>query len=154
MNDTCSLNNLPLYPFIHPTTLKNTVKLCAYCRAVGAGVGLFLIGWGLCCPARWDYSYPNLTLAQSIFYGIYGLLLALPIQSIKIHSLFKAIYTLFIVLSISFVFVQVFDTMFQYCLASELRMRPAPPVFQSMLVFFTLLQIPTILFYRKPYLLH
>ena len=123
-----------------------------YLRTIGRAVGVFLIVLSFFIPARTEFAHPILSLWQAGFYGVYGLFLLVP-ESKFSPKLWKQFFILFIVLTLVFVFIQVFDTLFQNYLAHQVHDKAFPPILQSMLVFFTLLQIPTILFRKKPNLL-
>lgn len=123
-----------------------------YLRAIGKGVGIFLIVWSFFIPARTEFAHPTLSLLQAGFYAIYGLLLLVPEHKFSAPN-WKRFLIVFSLFTLVFVFIQVFDTLFQNYLAHQVHSKAFPPILQSILVFFTLLQMPTILFRKKPNLL-
>ena len=106
---------------------------------------------------------------EFLFFIIYGTLLAMPWGHITRTATFRFAFGLLVVFSVAFGFLMVVDLMFQfpltwdrlgvadpnsiYQLKSEKGDKPAPPTFQGLLVFLSLLQVPTVLFQRKPELL-
>ncbi len=125
-----------------------------YARAAGVAVGLFLIAWSPFNVLRWqDGGQEALLNFQFLFFIAYGVLLALPWSRIHTERTFRLAFGILIVFSAAFAFVMVIDLMFQAVLASNTESKPAPPAFQGMLLFGALLQLPTVLFSRRPQLL-
>lgn len=123
----------------------------AYSRAAGVATGLFLLVWGPLTLWRWPhYGMPPLLVFSSILIAMWGLALVLPWQWIQTTRWWKLLYTMLIVLGIGFAFNCVADMMFQYMLAADLGKKPGPPAFLSVLLFISLLQIPTVYFLRYP----
>jgi hypothetical protein len=136
----------------HDIAIASYKRMFDYLRIMGKAVGIFLIGFSFFIPARTEYAHPILSLWQAGFYVLYGFFLLFPEGRFS-QKLWKRFFVLFIILTVCFVFIQVFDTLFQSYLAQAVHSKAFPPILQSMLVFFTLLQIPTILFRKQPNLL-
>ena len=97
---------------------------------------------------------PHLLLdAELIVYLVLALLYLLPWYCFVNMRCWKYLFALLVVFSVAFVFIQVFDLMFQYMLAAGMGQKSAPAAFQSLLVFLCLLQVPVALFLRRPELL-
>lgn len=126
----------------------------AYARAAGLGTGLFLLAWLPLNSARWMGQGPEWLLTlESIVFGGVALLLLLPWKKLFATRVWKPLYVVLCLFAVAFVFTLIADLMFQYMLAAENRAKPAPPAFQSTLLFVVLMQPPVILFLRKPSLL-
>lgn len=122
-----------------------------YSRAAGLSVGLFLILWSPFNLLRWGGEGPAwLTTFQTGFFMVYGLLLILPWKKLVVSRWWIPLFSLLCAAGAVFIFTMVIDLMFQYMLAADQGRKPAPPAFQSMLIFISLLQIPTVLFIRYP----
>lgn len=141
-----------------------------YARAAGIGVGLFMIGFAPFNGQRLATHAPDwLVTFEFLFFIAYGALLAMPWGRIRREETFRFAFGLLLIFSAAFGFLMVVDLMFQfpltwdragvadpdsiYQLKSEKGDKPAPPAFQGALVFLVLLQVPTVLFQRKPQLL-
>ncbi|MEM9226865.1 MAG: hypothetical protein AAGA45_02765 [Verrucomicrobiota bacterium] len=134
--------------------LDKRLKGIAYARAAGVAVGLFLILWSPFNLLRWGGQGPSALLNFAfIFFIAYGILLAMPWQRLRSERVFRFFFGILIVFSIAFGFLMVVDLIFQYMLAAEFANKPAPPAFQGMLVFAALMQVPVVLFARRPGLL-
>ncbi len=131
--------------------LRQRERGMAYSRAAGLSVGLFLILWSPFNLLRWGGEGPGSLLGfQTGFFMIYGLLLVLPWKKLAGSRWWKPLFSLLCVAGAVFIFTMVIDLMFQYMLAAEQSRKPAPPAFQGMLIFISLLQIPTVLFIKHP----
>ncbi len=144
----------------------------AYARALGVGVGLFLLIWAPFSLSRWLGQGPGFVHFAAGFFAVYGLLLILPYSRIRALRPWRLLLIILAVLSLLFVFVLVFDVLFvanlyvsNHDLATHV---PAPgsvydlseesgtgprlpfPVLNCMLVFLGLLQVPAVLFSRHP----
>jgi hypothetical protein len=89
---------------------------------------------------------------KSGFFLVYALILNLPYQKLP-ESKWKFIYGALVVLSMAFVFVMIASVMFAYMAAAERGERLGVPGFEGMLIFFALMQVPVVLFQRRPDLL-
>lgn len=147
---------------------ENTRKGLRYSRAVGVAVGLFLIAWTPFNAMRWQGQAPaGLLELEAVYFVIFGAMLALPWSKVAATKAWRSLFILLCVLTIGFGFLMVVDLMFQYILASgqlegvnkpsvynlESGKGPhkvAPPAFQSMIIFASFIQAPTIFFIRNP----
>ena len=91
-------------------------------------------------------------IKNSFFIG-YGVLLILPWRKISGARLWKKLFILFSIASIVFPFVLIFQVMFYFMDMAELSQKPAAPAMEGTLIFLGLMQLPTVLFVRKPELL-
>ena len=90
---------------------------------------------------------------KSTYLLIFALYIRLP--SKKIAGRVWLIYYIGIcLLSVGFVFLMVVDVLYQYMAAADVGERLGVPGFEGTLIFLSLLQIPTFLFYKKPHLLN
>ena len=126
----------------------------SYARAAGIGLGLFFVGWAPANMIRWGEQGPaSFLLFQVFFFIIYGILLAMPWSQIKPNKLWNYCFGTLLLFSFLFTFIMVIDTLFQHVLAAEVVSRPAPPAFPGLQIFFGLMQVPAVLFLRRPELL-
>ncbi|MEM8549413.1 MAG: hypothetical protein AAGF10_01350 [Verrucomicrobiota bacterium] len=134
--------------------MAKRLKGIAYARAAGVAVGVFLIFWAPFNALRWAGQGPSVLLSFALLFFItYGALLAMPWQRLRSERVFRFFFGVLIAFSIAFGFVMVIDLIYQYMLAAEFADKPAPPAFQGMLVFAALMQVPVVLFARRPELL-
>jgi len=134
--------------------LEQRMRGIGYARAAGVGLGLFFLGWAPANLIRWEGQGPSgLLLFEAFFFAAYGLLLAMPWNLIKSPRLWKYCFGALLMFSFFFTFIMVIDTLFQHSLAAEVGSRPAPPAFPGLQIFFGLMQVPAVLFLRKPELL-
>lgn len=89
---------------------------------------------------------------KGLYFAALVAILLLPFDRLK-NKTFKLFFPLLCLLSVGFVFLMVVEVMFAYMAAAEIGERLGVPGFEGMLIFLTLLQIPTILFRRNPDLL-
>ncbi len=121
-------------------------------RAAGFGFGVFLIPWGMVACWRWPAN-PTLAIIETFYFVAYGILLVLPWKKIIHERVWHGLFMIFALMSLGFVFMQIFDTLFQHLLAAEFQAKAHPPVIQGVQVFVGLLQMPTLFFAKKPHLL-
>lgn len=141
---TPSSDSITVIPAKHPGL--------RFARAFGIGLGLFLLGWGPASWLRWNGAL-GLGLVQGVFITGYALLLLLPWERLGRGRAWWITYAIFGVCSLSFVFYQVFDVLYQLALAQGAGHKSPPPAFQGVLIFLALMQLPTVLFAHKPELL-
>ncbi len=121
-----------------------------YARWAGHALGLFLIGFGL----RHVIAGAESTFIsfQAMYCIVYGLVLNIPYTRISETS-WKYAYGMLILLSVLFVFLMIAGVMFAYMAAAERGERLGVPGFEGSLIFLALMQVPAVLFQRKPDLL-
>ena len=121
-----------------------------YARVAGRLLGILLIGIGLFSSLRgWQGVFEPF---KALYFIAYGVLLNLPYRRIA-ETRWKALFTLLALGSAAFVFVMVVAVMFDYMAAAERGERLGVPGFEGTLIFLALLQVPAVLFQRKPELL-
>lgn len=91
-------------------------------------------------------------LFKGIYFVAYGIVVSLPYGRMSDKS-WRWSYGLLVGLSALFVFVMVAVVMFAYMAAAERGERLGIPGFEGTLIFLALLQVPVVLFQRKPELL-
>lgn len=124
-----------------------------YARAAGYGGALALLIWTPLNLIRWQGAGPAALLTwESVFFPVYALLILAPGARLP-QRLWRWYFPALLVGSAAFVFTMVIDLMFLALLAGETGGKIPPPAFQSGLLFSCLLQVPTILFQRRPELL-
>lgn len=89
---------------------------------------------------------------KGAYFVLYGIVISLPFQRMP-DTAWRAGYVLLVGLSALFVFVMVAVVMFAYMAAAERGERLGVPGFEGTLIFLALLQVPVVLFQRKPDLL-
>lgn len=121
-----------------------------YGRIAGRFLGLVLI-----CMGLWTllaHSEATFPLIKAIYFIGYGSLLNIPFTRIA-QKRWKWLYGLLVVSSIGFVFLMVIAVIFDYIAADARGERLGVPGFEGTLIFIALLQVPLVLFQRRPDLL-
>ena len=131
---------------LHPTTVRG---LC-YARWAGHFLSLLLIVIGL--AGLTASSMTTFLLFKSTYFLLYGVVLSLPFAKMSDRN-WRRCYILLVALSVFFVFVMVAVVMFAYMAAADRGERLGVPGFEGTLIFLALLQVPVVLFQRKPDLL-
>ncbi len=107
-------------------------------------------------PPRWDpavVSFPRALLAESWFLVAYAGLLFLPWRRISSPKAWTRLFVVLCVASLIFAFAMISEVMAKNYVAQAAGMKARLPVFQAILLFLCLGQIPLELFSRKPELL-
>jgi drug/metabolite transporter (DMT)-like permease len=107
-------------------------------------------------PPRWDpavVTFPVALRVESWFLIAYAGLLFLPWRRIESRRLWKGLFALLCVASFVFAFAMISEVMAKNYVAQAAGMKARIPVFQAVLLFLCLGQIPLELFSRKPELL-
>ena len=126
---------------------------------VGLGLNGLLGGFAvgpLHVPARWDpavVTFPDALRAESWFFIVYALLLFLPWRRIESRKVWNGLFALLCVASVVFAFAMICEVMAKNYIAQNAHLKAKIPVFQAVLLFLGLGQIPIELFSRKPELL-
>jgi hypothetical protein len=89
---------------------------------------------------------------KACYFIFYGIVLNIPFRGIS-DANWKRAYGLLIACSVAFVFVMVVTVMFNYMEAADRGERLGVPGLEGTLIFIALLQVPAVLFQRKPDLL-
>ena len=121
-----------------------------YARLAGKLLGLLLICIGILSLA--DNTGSSFTIFKAVYFIVYGSLLNLPFQKLAPRA-WKWTYGVLVAGSVAFVFLMVIAVIFDYIAADERGERLGVPGFEGTLIFLALLQVPVILFQRKPDLL-
>lgn len=143
----------------------------ALARALGVGVGIFLLLWGPFSLVRWLGVGPIWSKIEAGFDVFFGLLLILPYARVRSDKLWRRLLAVLAVSSLLFVFVLVFDVLYVANLFVENANPAAPPaeaekslyvytddtgprlpfpVLNCALVFLALMQAPVVYFSRHP----
>lgn len=120
-----------------------------YARLGGSVLTVLLWALGVTALVRGTGSFE---LFKGAFFIVYGTVISLPFQRMP-DVAWRASYGLLVGLSALFVFVMVAVVMFAYMAAAERGERLGVPGFEGTLIFLALLQVPVVLFRRKPDLL-
>ena len=107
-------------------------------------------------PPRWNpavVTFPVALRAESWFFIAYAGLLFLPWRRIADRRLWNALFALLCVASVLFAFAMICEVMAKNYIAQNAHLKAKIPVFQAVLLFLGLGQIPIALFSRKPELL-
>jgi hypothetical protein len=129
----------------------------ALCLGMGINelVGGITLG-ALHIPPRWNpavVTFPGALRAESWFFVAYGLLLFLPWRRLVSARLWNGLFSLLCVASVLFALAMICEVMAKNYIAQNAHLKAKIPVFQAVLLFLSLGQIPLELFSRKPELL-
>ena len=145
-----------------------TARRIRYGRIIAVAFGLLCLGLGingllggfsvgpLHIPPRWDpavVTFPVALRAESWFFIAYAGLLFLPWRSLRNPKLWQWLFSLLCVASVAFAFMMICEVMAKNYIAQNAHLKAKIPVFQAILLFLSLGQIPLELFSRKPELL-
>jgi hypothetical protein len=119
-------------------------------RGAGYAFGIFLLVWGIL-----ELSGGKLTGSFAPVYAfwkiVYGALLLFPYHLLHNNSrLWFTAFLAFVAATVLFVFLTVAAVIFAYIAATEAGEKLGVPGFQGTLIFVFLLQIPVLLFHRRP----
>ena len=117
--------------------------------------GGFSLG-GLTIPPRWKpetVSFPLALSAENYFFVFFGLVILIPLEKIKDEKLWRIIFGIICVAAIVFAFAMISEVMAKNYIATAAKTKARLPVFQAILLFTSLGQIPIHLFVRRPDLL-
>lgn len=122
-------------------------------RRFGLLLGLFFLGYGpyTVWEAGSAAGLPHYLKAAYI--AAFGALLLLPMDRAGSERLFWAGFVTLALAATGFVFLMIVSVMFDYMAAAERDERLGVPGFEGTLVFFSLMQVPVMLFLRKPEML-
>jgi hypothetical protein len=117
--------------------------------------GGFSVG-GLTIPPRWKPETVTFPLALSLenyFFVFFGLLILIPLEKIKDDKQWRIIFSVICVAALIFAFAMISEVMAKNYIATAAKAKARLPVFQAVLLFLSLGQIPIHLFVRRPELL-
>jgi len=145
-----------------------TAQRIRYGRIIAILFGVLCLGLGinelvggislgpLRLPPRWApevITFPQALRAESWFFIAYALLLFLPWRRIADEKLWKGLFAVLCVASVVFALAMICEVMAKNYIAQNAHLKAKIPVFQAILLFLGLGQIPLELFSRKPELL-
>lgn len=107
-------------------------------------------------PPRWDpavVTFPAALRAEAWFFVGYAVLLFLPWRRIADGRVWRALFALLCVASVVFAMAMICEVMAKNYIAQNAHLKAKIPVFQAILLFLALGQIPLELFSRRPELL-
>lgn len=131
---------------LHPTTVRGL----GYARWAGYFLSLLLIVIAL--SGLTASRLTTFELFKSAYFLFYGVVISLPFAKMSDKN-WRRVFILLVVLSALFVFVMVAVVMFAYMAVADRGERLGVPGFEGTLIFLALLQVPVVLFQRKPDLL-
>lgn len=147
---------------------ETTARRIRYGRLIALGFGAFCLAMAvnellgglafgpLRIPPRWDpavVTFPGALRAESWFLIAYAGLLFLPWRGIVSSKAWNRLFFVLCVASVIFAFAMISEVMAKNYVAQAAGMKARIPVFQAVLLFLCLGQIPLELFSRKPELL-
>ena len=119
-------------------------------RRFGMLLGLFFLGYGPYTVLEVESAAGVPHYLRAAYIAGFGLLLLLPLEKAGSDRMFWIGFTSLCVIAAGFVFLMIVSVMFEYMAAAERDERLGVPGFQGTLVFFSLMQVPVILFLRRP----
>jgi len=127
----------------------STARGLRYARVAGYVLSALLWALGITALVKGTGTFE---MFKGVYFVIYGVVLCLPFGRMSDRGWCWG-YGLLVGLSALFVFVMIAVVMFAYMAAADRGERLGVPGFEGMLIFFALLQVPVVLFQRKPDLL-
>lgn len=119
-------------------------------RLSGVGLGLYLLFSAPYKISQFAGTSDARLWVETGVLGTVGLIQLVPWTHIRSRRLFRAFFTLLVALTTATVFALVFFTMFTYIDMMSVGRKPGLPAFQGVVIFLSLLQVPTVLFLRHP----
>ena len=118
-----------------------------YARWAGHALGCILICAAIVSTIRGlEGTFSSI---KASYFILYGIVLNLPFMRIS-DARWKLIYGLLVFCSVAFVFVMVVSVMFNYMNAADRGERLGVPGLEGTLIFLALMQVPAVLFQRRP----
>lgn len=124
----------------------STVRGLRYARMAGMAMSLLLLVLGVSALIKGSGTFD---LFKGSYFVVYGVVLGLPFGRLP-ERVWRGCYGALAVLSGLFVFIMIAVVMFAYMAAADQGDRLGVPGFEGSLIFFSLLQVPVVLFQRKP----
>jgi hypothetical protein len=118
-----------------------------YARWAGHALGIILICAAIVSVIRGLEG--AFSIIRASYFILYGIILNLPFVQIS-NARWKWFYGLLVFCSIAFVFVMVVSVMFNYMDAADRGERLGVPGLEGSLIFLALMQVPAVLFKRRP----
>jgi hypothetical protein len=110
----------------------------------------------LTIPPRWKpetVTFPLALCLENYFFIFFGLLILIPLEKIKDDKQWRIIFSVICVAALIFAFAMISEVMAKNYIATAAKAKARLPVFQAILLFLSLGQIPIHLFVRRPELL-
>jgi len=107
-------------------------------------------------PPRWKpetVTFPWALNLENGFFILYGLAILIPLETIRDGRYWKIFFGFICVASLVFAFAMISEVMAKNYIAAAAKTKARLPVFQAILLFSSLGQIPIKLFIRRPELL-
>jgi predicted ferric reductase len=111
---------------------------------------------GLTIPPRWKpetVTFPVALNLENYFFIFFGLFILIPLEKIKEYKYWQIIFAVLCVAAVVFAFAMISEVMAKNYIANAAKTKARLPVFQAILLFASLGQIPVHLFVRRPELL-
>ena len=124
----------------------NTARGLRYARTAGYFMAALLLLLGVLALINGQGTFD---FFKGIYFIAYAFVLSLPFARMS-DAVWRKCYGLLVGLSGLFVFVMVAAVIFAYMAADARGERLGVPGFEGTLIFFALLQVPVVLFQRKP----
>jgi hypothetical protein len=121
-------------------------------RELAGGISLGPIS----IPPRWKpetVTFPLALCLENYFFIFFGVLILIPLEKIKSDKQWRVIFTVICVAALIFAFAMISEVMAKNYIANAAKTKARLPVFQAVLLFLSLGQIPIHLFVRRPELL-
>ena len=133
-------------PINQSATASARTRSLRYARIAGHVMSALLLALGITALVKGQGSFETF---KGVYFVVYGIVLSLPYARFS-DAAWKPCYILLVILSAAFVFVMVAVVMFAYMAAAERGEKLGVPGFEGTLIFLALLQVPVVLFQRKP----
>lgn len=107
-------------------------------------------------PPRWKpetITFPLALTLENWFFIFFGLLILTPFEKIKSDKFWNVFFGIICLASLIFAFAMISEVMAKNYIATAAKTKARMPVFQAILLFASLGQIPIHLFVRRPELL-
>lgn len=130
---------------LYPTTVRGL----GYARIAGYVMSALLLALGITALVKGAGTFE---MFKGVYFVVFGVVLGFPYGRFS-DPVWKRCYILLVVLSALFVFVMVAVVMFAYMASADRGEKLGVPGFEGTLIFLALLQVPVVLFQRKPDLL-
>lgn len=105
---------------------------------------------------RWKpetVTFPLALILENCFFIFFGLVILIPLEKIKEDKKWKVVFGVICLASLIFAFSMISEVMAKNYIANTAKTKARLPVFQAILLFISLGQIPIHLFIRRPELL-
>ena len=117
--------------------------------------GGFSVG-SLSIPPRWKpetVTFPLALNLENYFFIFFGFIILIPLEKIKAEKQWRFIFLIICIAAVVFAFAMISEVMAKNYIATAAKTKARLPVFQAILLFASLGQIPIHLFVRRPDLL-